>query len=350
MQIFNNPEIIAKGWYIACPSREIPRGGVKSLTLCGQRFVLFRGEDDRIRALDAFCPHMGTDLSIGRVEGNWIRCYFHHWAFDETGQCRQIPCQEVIPSQAHLSAYATTEQYGFIWIYPDATAPEPIAEFDELRGKPLIVQPDRPLERNCHHHICMMNGIDAQHLQTIHRLTVKMELSLHQNQTGNWMDFTLRGEVPQTTWRERFLGRVLGPTYGYSMRYADGCIGLLTLAKEVKLLPPLHMIYAYVPLPRGRTRVQPIYVTAQRQGLRGWMVSQALLLLTRFAYYMLRDEDGKIYDNIRFEPKALLPIDKPIAQYMQYVNQLQASSWSFSNQDESLETERSTRFEARHSA
>lgn len=331
-QIFNNWGIVAKGWYIACASSALTTGQAKSVVICGQRIVVFRGQDDQVRALDAYCPHLGTDLGIGRVEGNWIRCTFHHWAFSETGQCQDIPCQTAIPASAKVQAYATEEKYGFIWVYPDRVAPEPIAEFDELRGKALITRSDRAFERSCHHHICMMNGIDAQHLRTVHHLSIVMDLSLEQNQSGRQIDFTMQGTFPRTTWRERLGQRFLGSTYTYSMRYADGCIGLLTMMKHVRLFPPLHMIFAYTPIAapdsNHRTRIQPIYVTANRPGLLGWCLSQWLLLCTRLAYYLLRDEDGKIYDNIQFHPNVLLEIDQPLVQYMKYVNRLEPSRWS----------------------
>jgi phenylpropionate dioxygenase-like ring-hydroxylating dioxygenase large terminal subunit len=328
MQIFNNWNIIAKGWYIAFPSNELPQKKVKSVEICGQRITVFRGEDGQARALAAYCPHLGTDLGIGQVDGNWIRCAFHHWAFDETGSCQNIPCQSEIPAKAKLQAYATEEKYGFIWIYPDAVAPEGVADFDELQGKEVMTQADTAFERSCHHHICMMNGIDAQHLKTIHHLDIKMDLSLHRSELGTQIDFTMRGKFPQTTFRERLGQRFLGSTYEYSMRYADGCIGLLTMMKNVRLFPPLHMIYAYTPIARGRTRIQPIYVTEKRKGIIGYFLSKFLLFCTRLAYYMLRDEDGKIYDNIRFHPKLLLNIDQPLVQYMEYVNQLEPSQWS----------------------
>ncbi|MCU0541764.1 MAG: aromatic ring-hydroxylating dioxygenase subunit alpha [Oscillatoriaceae cyanobacterium Prado104] len=328
MQIFNNWNVIAKGWYIACPSQSLSRGKAKSVGVCGQQIVIFRGEDGKVRALDAYCPHLGTDLGIGQVDGNWIRCAFHHWAFDETGYCQHIPCQSEIPDRAKLSACATEEKYGFIWIYPDAKAPEKLAEFDELKCKEIVARSDSPFERNCHHHICMMNGIDAQHLKTIHHLDIKMDLSLHRNESGRQIDFTMRGNFPQTTFRERLAKRFLGDSYEYSMRYADGCIGLLTMMKKVRLFPTLHMLYAYTPIEPGRTRIQPIYVTEKRQGIIGYLLSHFLLLCTRLAYYMLRDEDGKIYDNIRFNPQVLLSIDAPLTEYMQYVNKLEPSRWS----------------------
>lgn len=53
-----------------------------------------------------------------------------------------------------------------------------------------------------------------------------------------------------------------------------------------------------------------------------------LLLLTKLAYYFLRDEDGKIYDNIQSNPKIILSIDEPLVKYMNYVNKLEPSLWS----------------------
>ncbi|MBW4518644.1 MAG: hypothetical protein KME16_02780 [Scytolyngbya sp. HA4215-MV1] len=116
------------------------------------------------------------------------------------------------------------------------------------------------------------------------------------------------------------------------MRYAHGCMGLLTMMKNVRLLPPLHMIFAYTPVAPGRTRIQPIYVTKKRQGFVGGLINHFLLLCTRWAYYLLKDEDGKIYDHIQFNPKVLLDIDAPLAQYMAYVNRLEVSRWSHLHQ------------------
>lgn len=328
MIIFNNWDIILKGWYIVCPSKNIPQSKAKSFVICGQKIVVFRGTDNKINALDAYCPHLGTDLAIGKVDGNLIRCFFHHWAFDGAGKCQDIPCQSTIPQKAKLQAYTTDEKYGFIWIYPDDKAPEKIVEFDELKNQTLMTISDKPFERNCHHHICMMNGIDAQHLQTVHKLNIKMDLSLQENKSGNIIDFTLSGEFPRTTFREQVARRILGNDYEYTMRYADGCIGLLTIMKKVRFIPPLHMIYAYTPLEDRKTRIQPIYITRKREGIMGWLISRFLLLLTKLAYYFLRGEDGIIYDNIRYNPHALLNIDQPLVKYMNYVNQLQPSIWS----------------------
>jgi phenylpropionate dioxygenase-like ring-hydroxylating dioxygenase large terminal subunit len=328
MPIFNNWDIVTQGWYIACRIQEIPPGKAKSLTLCGQKIVIFRGEDNKIRALDAFCPHLGTDLGIGHVDGNLIRCFFHHWGFDGEGNCQNIPCSRDIPNQSKLQAYATEEKYGFIWIYPDSQAAYGVAEFDELKDKDLVCVADNSFERNCHHHICMMNGIDVQHLKTVHHLNVKMDLRLNEKQYENTIDFTLSGHFPNTTFREKLASKFLGNSYEYTMRYADACVGLLTIMKNVRIFPPLYMIYAYTLVEVGKSQIQPIYIAAKRKGFFGWLRTQFILYLTRLMYYFLRGEDGMIYDNIRYNPNALLSIDEPLIKYMNYVNKLEPSLWS----------------------
>jgi hypothetical protein len=117
------------------------------------------------------------------------------------------------------------------------------------------------------------------------------------------------------------------------MRYSAGTVGLLTILKQVRLfgripLPALHMVFAYRPLRFGETLVQPIYVTGKRRGVKGWLTDQLLLGLTRRAFYLLRDEDGKVYDNMRFNPVSLLRIDRPVQEFIEAVDRLVPSRWS----------------------
>lgn len=328
MNIFNNEQVIAKGWYIVCPSVEIAKKKVKSIDICGKKIVLFRTEKGTVKALDAYCPHLGTDLGIGKVEGDLIRCFFHHWGFDGDGNCQDIPCQSAIPEKAKLQAYATGEKYGFIWVYPESKAPESVADFEDLKGKEVITKAGKAFERDCHHHICMMNGIDAQHLKTVHQLNLEMLIEYQENNYGTCIDFILKGKFPDTNFKEKIARKFLGANYQYSMRYANGCMGLLTIMQNVRLFPPLYMIYAYTPLVGGKTRIQPIYVTAKRQGVFGWLTNRLLIFFTQVFYHMLRGEDGKIYDNIHFKPNVLLPIDVPLVKYINYVNNLEPSIWS----------------------
>jgi nitrite reductase/ring-hydroxylating ferredoxin subunit len=328
MPVFNDWDVVAKGWYIACPSQDLRGGKPLSMDLCGQRVVLFRGEDGHVRCLDAFCPHMGTDLGIGRVIGNEIRCFFHHWRYDGSGTCTHVPVAEQPPRGARLQAYATQELYGFVWVFPVAEAPSPVVVHQELEDQEVSWVHGVSYERSCHHHVTMINGIDPQHLRTVHDLDIDLELELSEEEGRGVIDFTLDGALPAGTLRERIVRSLLGERYSYRMRYGHGTIGCLTVMKGVRLVPELYMLFAYRPLARGRTLVQPIYLTPRRDGFLGRVLGWLLLRIMKFGFYVLRDEDGLIYENMRFQPGALLAMDAPVSKFVAHVNRLEPSLWS----------------------
>ena len=180
----------------------------------------------------------------------------------------------------------------------------------------------------------MINGIDPQHLRTVHNIDIAMDIHLHEDDRQGLMDITLTGELPSTSARERFARWLLGPRYSYKMRYAHASIGCLTILKGVswfgsgRPLPELHTVFAYRPLAHGKTLVQPIYVTRKRAGLAGLMTGRWLMWLTKRAFLALKDEDGMVYENMRFQPANLLPIDAPVAKFIGHVNRLEGSVWS----------------------
>jgi phenylpropionate dioxygenase-like ring-hydroxylating dioxygenase large terminal subunit len=330
--IFNNWNEVALGWYYAMPSHELKKKQVKALNVCGQELVLFRGENGEVAALDAYCPHMGTHLGKGKVIENSVRCFFHHWQFDASGSCIKVPCQKEIPAKAKVSHYSVCENYGSIWIYPAVHAEHKLSDFSELtHAEEKTIQFGKSYERSCHHHVTMINGIDPQHLKTVHNLDIEMSIDIAEPQEGNMIDITLTGKIGESKILEKMARLMLGDQYSYAMRYDHGNNGFLTLMKNVHLFgkkwPTLHMIFAYRPLEKGRMMVQPIYVTKKRDGILGKLISQFLLWMTKRSFYALQGEDGAVYENMRFYPGALLSIDKPVGQYIQYVNKLRPSIW-----------------------
>ena len=333
--VFNNWDEVAYGWYFAMPSKELSLNEVKALDFCGQELVLFRGTDGKVAALDAYCPHMGTHLAKGKVVQNTVQCFFHHWQFNSEGRCTQIPCQEDIPEKIKVPAYSVCEKFESIWIYPSRNPTHPLVDFQDMAStEKIIIKFGKSYERSCHHHVTMINGIDPQHLKTVHDLEIEMKVDIAEPEDGNRIDITLTGKIGEGKIRERLARFFLGPEYSYSMRYDHGNNGFLTLMKDVAFLghkwPTLHMIFAYRPLKKGRMMVQPIYVTKRRTGLLSPLISAFLLWLTKRAFFALQGEDGAVYENMRFYPANLLPIDRPISQYIQYVNKLKSSPWKLS--------------------
>jgi phenylpropionate dioxygenase-like ring-hydroxylating dioxygenase large terminal subunit len=331
--VFNNWDAVPLAWYCLGRSRDIKRGAIRPYQLCNQRVVVFRGQDGSLRALDSFCPHMGTDLAIGRVDGNQIRCFFHHWKFDGAGECTDIPCGERKPSRARLQSYDVREKYGFVWIWPEREAAGPVPEFPELAGQEVHAIGGRAYERSCHPTVTMINGLDAQHLRTVHRIPIEMTLKTRDEENGRIMEFRMEAALSDGSFLQAFFKKLLGGRYAYTMRYADATLGLLRTLEDVRWLgryaaEPTRMIFAYTPLARGRVRVQPIYIARKPGHPGGNLLAYIKLASMAFGFLWLRDEDGKIYDNIRFQPNALLKIDQGVGRFIQYVNSLKLSSWT----------------------
>ncbi|WP_425053626.1 Rieske 2Fe-2S domain-containing protein [Psychromarinibacter sp. S121] len=71
---------------------DIPRP-VIPVTINGTRLVLFRDDEGVLGLIGRNCPHRGADLCYGRLEDNGLRCPFHGWHFDRTGQCVEQPAE-----------------------------------------------------------------------------------------------------------------------------------------------------------------------------------------------------------------------------------------------------------------
>lgn len=66
---------------------------LRPIDLGGKRYILFRDDDGELGLIGRNCPHRGADLCFGRLEDNGIRCPFHGWHFDRTGQCVEQPAE-----------------------------------------------------------------------------------------------------------------------------------------------------------------------------------------------------------------------------------------------------------------
>src|SRR5690606_39587008 len=73
----------ARGWHCIGESKEFRDGKLHTLNIFGTRLLAFVGKDDEIAVLDAYCPHMGADLSQGELVDGKVVCPFHHWRSEE---------------------------------------------------------------------------------------------------------------------------------------------------------------------------------------------------------------------------------------------------------------------------
>lgn len=124
------PPPYPNGWYKLAKTDDVKPGQVISVNGLGRSFAVFRGEIDReIHVLDAMCPHLGANIAIGgEVEGDAVKCPFHGWKFDGTGQCIDIPYAKSVPTVARTKQWTHREFTGIIVIWYDAEGRDPMYE------------------------------------------------------------------------------------------------------------------------------------------------------------------------------------------------------------------------------
>ena len=158
------------GWFAVGLCDELQAGEVKSVSALGQNMVLFRTATGKVSLLDAYCPHMGTDLGQGgNVDGECLRCPFHSWGFSSEGSCVDIPYAGKIPPQARLRAYPVVERNGALlaWFHPLGAPPSfmvpefPTAGWSKHTWLELVLP--------VHIQEVAENGIDVAHFLPIHR-------------------------------------------------------------------------------------------------------------------------------------------------------------------------------------
>lgn len=125
-----------KGWFVVGFADDFEKGEVHKMRYFGKDLVGFRGTDDgKVHIHDAYCPHLGAHLAVGgMVEGNCIRCPFHHWRFGPDGKCDDIPYAKRIPPKAKIGTYRIHEINGLVFMWHHPANKEPDFEIPPLEG------------------------------------------------------------------------------------------------------------------------------------------------------------------------------------------------------------------------
>ncbi len=167
-------ELMRRYWVPALLSSEIgePDGAPVRVSLLGESLVAFRDSEGRVGLLEEFCVHRGVSLFIGRNEECGLRCAYHGWKYDVTGQCVDMPTETAetdFKSRIRLTAYPTVELGDVVWAYlgTGEAPPPPRFEWTGLRPDQRIVT--RTIQES-NWLQALEGGIDSVHANMLHSL------------------------------------------------------------------------------------------------------------------------------------------------------------------------------------
>ena len=166
-------ELLRRHWFPVAGVSEFDTDRVKAIRLMGEDLVLYRDLSGNFGLVERQCAHRRADLSYGFVEKCGLRCNYHGWAYDATGQCVEMPFEDTVVPQAKykdkikLTAYPVRAHAGLLWTY---MGPSPLPElpdwepFNWTNGFSQIVISELP----CNWLQAQENSIDPVHFEWMH--------------------------------------------------------------------------------------------------------------------------------------------------------------------------------------
>jgi len=166
-------ELFRRYWIPALLASELPEPDCPPVRvkLLGERMVAFRDSEGRLGLIDEFCAHRGVSLWFGRNEEKGLRCPYHGWKFDVSGQCVEVPSEPEesgFCKKIKLKSYPLVERGDILWTYMGpADQQPPLPEWEFCMVPPEQTYTSKRLQE-CNYLQAMEGGIDSSHVSFLH--------------------------------------------------------------------------------------------------------------------------------------------------------------------------------------
>ena len=165
-------ELMRQYWIPAAQSSELERDGAPiRLMLLGEKLIAFRDSAGRVGVMDHRCPHRCASLFLGRNEEGGIRCIYHGWKFDVSGNCvdmASVPPHQDFKHKVKARAYRAVERAGIVWVYMGSSATAPPLPAFEILDVPDDEINITFIQRECNYLQALEGEIDTSHFGFLH--------------------------------------------------------------------------------------------------------------------------------------------------------------------------------------
>src|SRR5205814_3954065 len=87
-------DLMRRYWQPIAASVQLKEEPVRAIRLLGEDLVLYRDESGGLGLIGNKCAHRRVDLRFGIPTPEGLRCPYHGWHYDATGQCIEMPYDE----------------------------------------------------------------------------------------------------------------------------------------------------------------------------------------------------------------------------------------------------------------
>ena len=123
--------MMRRHWVPVCLIEEVAEadGTPVRARLFGEDLVVFRDTEGQVGVMNERCPHRGASVALGRNEEGGLRCLYHGWKLNISGQVTEMPSEPEasgLAQKVQHTAYPVKEWGGMVWSYmwPADSQPE----------------------------------------------------------------------------------------------------------------------------------------------------------------------------------------------------------------------------------
>lgn len=295
-------------WYPVCLSEDVSNGQVIGRDFLDGRVIVVRGESGQVRVQSAYCPHVGADLSVGRVVGDRVQCAFHEWEYDETGRCVKTAVGDPAPKAACIFSFPTLEKYGVIWAFNGEEPLWDLPSFDKPEDQ-LLMKTIVSETYTCDGWIFACNTPDMQHIKVVHKVQFKHDdphkmVDWHEDGFDYDIEADHQGGIP-IRWR---VG-IRGSSFFWQRGTYDGWwLGATTGFSCPR--PGEHQVFLTLAVDRGDGSEADLARAQERLD-----IAEALLGRTV-------GEDKDILNTIHYRPGTLTKGDTTLSRYLDFLRDM----------------------------
>jgi 5,5'-dehydrodivanillate O-demethylase oxygenase subunit len=187
-------------WQPVYRSQDLAAGKVVPVRIMGEDFTLYRGESGAAHLLAPRCVHRETQLSVGRVEGDCVRCFYHGWKYEASGQCVEQPAEdESFAAKIRIRSYPVEEYLGLVFAYLGEGTPPLLPRFEEFEIDGVLEV--ETFLRPCNYFNDLDNACDPLHVTFVHgdsRININRFIDAA-NLSAEENEFGLSITMPRTT-------------------------------------------------------------------------------------------------------------------------------------------------------
>ncbi|MEK7216980.1 MAG: aromatic ring-hydroxylating dioxygenase subunit alpha [Chloroflexota bacterium] len=163
-------ELMRRYWHPVAAAVELDENPVKKVRLLGEDLVLYRDRSGNLGLIDEPCPHRRVSMEYGIPEEEGLRCPYHGWLFNHTGQCTEQPAEpwnSTFKDRVRTKAYQVQELTGLVFAYLGPDPAPLLPRYDIFVWDNVVRQIGRAI-LPCNWLQCMENSLDPTHVEWLH--------------------------------------------------------------------------------------------------------------------------------------------------------------------------------------